>query len=108
MHPRDGGQGLSPRRIFGMGRIVGIDLGTTYSCVAIFNEKKGTFEVLPSKDGHQTTPSVVGLNKNGEVTVGTTAKRQAPLNPENTIAEIKRHMGELGADGKPYVVRFAG
>ena len=91
-----------------MGRIIGIDLGTTYSCVAYFNEKKGIFEVLPSKQGPQTTPSVVSMNKNGEVVVGETAKRQALLNPENTIAEIKRHMGELGADGKPYTVRFAG
>src|SRR5215218_4927248 len=91
-----------------MGRIIGIDLGTTYSCVAYFNEKKGTFEVLPSKQGQQTTPSVVSMNKSGEVVVGETAKRQALINPENTIAEIKRRMGELDAGGKPYSVRFAG
>lgn len=91
-----------------MGRIVGIDLGTTYSCVAIFNEKKGVFEVLQNKAGAQTTPSVVGLNKTGEVIVGEVAKRQLALDPENTVAEIKRHMGELGADGKPYAVRFSG
>ncbi|MFT3767158.1 MAG: Hsp70 family protein [Minicystis sp.] len=91
-----------------MGRIIGIDLGTTYSCVAYFNEKKGIFEVLPSKQGQQTTPSVVSVNKGGEVVVGETAKRQALIHPENTVAEIKRHMGELGPDGKPYAVRFAG
>jgi molecular chaperone DnaK len=90
-----------------MGRIVGIDLGTTYSCVAIFNEKKGIFEVLPNRNGSHTTPSVVGLNKGGEVIVGEAAKRQRALDPDNTVVEIKRHMGELGADGKPYAVRFA-
>ncbi|WP_437727552.1 Hsp70 family protein [Sorangium sp. So ce861] len=90
-----------------MGRIVGIDLGTTYSCVAYFNEKKGVFEVLPNKAGEQTTPSVVGLNRNGEVLVGDAAKRQSLVNPENTVAEIKRKMGEL-ENGKPYTVRFAG
>jgi molecular chaperone DnaK len=91
-----------------MARIVGIDLGTTYSCVAIFNERKGIFEVLPSKSGQQTTPSVVGLNPKGEVIVGDAAKRQLATKPDATVAEIKRHMGELGADGKPYVTRFAG
>src|SRR5215468_4369649 len=91
-----------------MGRIVGIDLGTTYSCVAVFNEKKGIFEVLPNKAGAQTTPSVVGTNKTGEAMVGEIAKRQLPLDPDGTVAEIKRHMGELGADGKPYVVKLAG
>jgi molecular chaperone DnaK len=90
-----------------MGRIVGIDLGTTYSCVAYFNEKKGVFEVLPNKAGQQTTPSVVGLNRNGEVLVGDAAKRQSLVDPENTVAEIKRKMGEL-ENGKPYTVRFAG
>jgi len=90
-----------------MGRIVGIDLGTTYSCVAYFNEKKGVFEVLPNKAGQQTTPSVVGLNRSGEVLVGDTAKRQSLVDPENTVAEIKRKMGEL-ENGKPYTVRFAG
>jgi molecular chaperone DnaK len=90
-----------------MGRIVGIDLGTTYSCVAYFNEKKGVFEVLPNKAGQQTTPSVVGLNRNGEVLVGDAAKRQSLVDPENTVAEIKRKMGEL-ENGKPYAVRFAG
>lgn len=76
--------------------------------MAYFNEKKGVFEVLPSKQGQQTTPSVVGVNKSGEVVVGETAKRQALLSPESTVAQIKRHMGERGPGGKPYVVRFAG
>src|SRR5207244_2338543 len=91
-----------------MGRIVGIDLGTTYSCVAVFNERKGIFEVLPNKVGTQTTPSVVAVNKNGEIVVGEAAKRQLALDPDNTVAEIKRHMGELGADGKPYIARLGG
>src|SRR5579862_1447636 len=91
-----------------MQRIIGIDLGTTYSCVGVFNEKKGVFEVLPSKSGQQTTPSVVGLNPKGEVIVGDAAKRQLAAKPGQTVAEIKRHMGELGPDGKPYVVAFAG
>lgn len=90
-----------------MSRIIGIDLGTTYCCMAYFNEKKGTFDVLPSKEGHQTMPSVVGINKNGEIIVGAAAKRQAQINPESTVAEIKRHMGEVGADGKPYSLPFA-
>src|SRR5687768_11706182 len=91
-----------------MRRIVGIDLGTTYSCVAVFSERKGVFEVLPSKSGQQTTPSVVGMNPKGEVIVGDAAKRQLAAKPDLTIAEIKRHMGELGADGKPFVVSFGG
>src|SRR5262245_58124418 len=88
-----------------MGRIVGIDLGTTYSCVAIFNERKGVFEVLPNKTGQQTTPSVVGVNRSGEIMVGDGAKRR--YDPDNTVVEIKRSMGRM-TDGKPYTVRFAG
>jgi molecular chaperone DnaK len=91
-----------------MRRVIGIDLGTTYSCVAVFNEAKGVFEVLPSKSGQQTTPSVVGLNPRGEVIVGDAAKRQFTTKPGNTVAEIKRRMGELGSDGKPYTVMFGG
>ncbi len=91
-----------------MGRIVGIDLGTTYSCVAIFNERKGVYEVLPTRKGQQTLPSVVGLDPNGEVIVGSSAKNQLGTKPDITVAEIKRHMGELGPDGKPYAVQLGG
>ncbi len=91
-----------------MGRIIGIDLGTTYSCVAVFNERKGIFEVLPSKSGQQTTPSVVGLNAKGEVIVGDSAKRQLATKPDATVSEIKRHMGELDATGAPHTTPFAG
>ncbi len=89
-----------------MQRIIGIDLGTTYSCISIFNEKKGQFEILPNRNGNQTTPSVVGLTKKNEIIVGEKAKRQLATRTEHTVAEIKRHMGELTSDGRPYRTRL--
>ena len=74
-----------------MGKIVGIDLGTTNSVVAVMegNEPK----VILNEEGSRTTPSVVGFTKDGEILVGQVAKRQAIANPENTIFSIKRFMG---------------
>ena len=74
-----------------MGKIIGIDLGTTNSCVAVM--EGGNAVVIPNAEGARTTPSVVGFSKNGERLVGQTAKRQAIANPERTISSIKRHMG---------------
>ncbi|MBS4959408.1 MAG: molecular chaperone DnaK [Clostridiales bacterium] len=75
-----------------MGKIIGIDLGTTNSCVAVMEGGQPT--VIVNSDGARTTPSVVGFAKNGDRLVGETAKRQAITNPDNTISSIKRHMGE--------------
>ncbi len=75
-----------------MGKIIGIDLGTTNSCVAVM--EGGQPVVIVNSDGARTTPSVVGFAKNGERLVGETAKRQAITNPDNTISSIKRKIGE--------------
>ena len=74
-----------------MGKVIGIDLGTTNSCVAVM--EGGEAVVIPNTEGNRTTPSVVGLNNSGERLVGQVAKRQAITNPHNTVASVKRHMG---------------
>src|ERR1700747_630491 len=74
-----------------MGKIIGIDLGTTNSCVAVM--EGGEPKVIPNEEGGRTTPSVVGFTKTGERLVGQIAKRQAITNPENTVYSIKRFMG---------------
>ena len=86
-----------------MGKIIGIDLGTTNSCVAVMEGGEPT--VITSAEGSRTTPSVVGFTKEGERLVGQVAKRQAVANPENTIRSIKSKMGEnasVNAGGKTY------
>ena len=86
-----------------MSKIIGIDLGTTNSCVAVLEGGEPT--VIANAEGARTTPSVVGFAKNGERLVGETAKRQAITNPERTISSIKRHMGEnykVTIDNKDY------
>ncbi len=75
-----------------MSKVIGIDLGTTNSCVAVL--EGGDPVVIANAEGMRTTPSVVGFAKNGERLVGETAKRQAITNPDRTISSIKRHMGE--------------
>lgn len=74
-----------------MSKVIGIDLGTTNSCVAVM--EGGEAVVIPNPEGARTTPSVVGFKKDGERIVGETAKRQAITNPDRTISSIKRHMG---------------
>ena len=74
-----------------MAKIIGIDLGTTNSCVAVM--EGGEPKVIPNEEGGRTTPSVVAFTKTGERLVGQVAKRQAITNPENTIYSIKRFMG---------------
>src|SRR5881409_4043868 len=76
---------------FRMAKTIGIDLGTTNSCVAVLTG--GDPEVLPNAEGGRTTPSVVGFSKTGERLVGAVAKRQAVTNPERTIRSVKREMG---------------
>ena len=86
-----------------MSKIIGIDLGTTNSCMAVMEGGKAT--VIANAEGIRTTPSVVGFAKNGERLVGEAAKRQAVTNPERTISSIKRHMGsdyKVDIDGKNY------
>ncbi len=75
-----------------MGKIIGIDLGTTNSCVAVI--EGGEPIVITNIEGNRTTPSVVAFTKDGERLVGETAKRQAVTNPERTIMSIKREMGK--------------
>ncbi|MDF2719832.1 MAG: molecular chaperone DnaK, partial [Paenibacillus sp.] len=74
-----------------MSKVIGIDLGTTNSCVAVM--EGGEAVVIPNVEGNRTTPSVVGFKKDGERVVGETAKRQAITNPDRTVMSIKRHMG---------------
>lgn len=74
-----------------MSKVIGIDLGTTNSCVAVM--EGGEAVVIPNPEGNRTTPSVVGFKKDGERIVGETAKRQAITNPDRTVMSIKRHMG---------------
>ncbi len=86
-----------------MGKIIGIDLGTTNSCVAVY--EGGEPVVIPNPEGARTTPSVVAFSKTGERMVGQVAKRQAITNPDRTISSIKRHMGsdyKVNIDGKSY------
>ncbi len=86
-----------------MAKTIGIDLGTTNSVVAVMEGGKPT--VIANAEGSRTTPSIVGFSKTGERLVGQLAKRQAILNPEKTIASIKRHMGDdykVNIDGKDY------
>lgn len=86
-----------------MSKVIGIDLGTTNSCVAVM--EGGEAIVIPNAEGNRTTPSVVGFKKDGERVVGETAKRQAITNPDRTIISIKRHMGtnhKEVIDGKEY------
>ena len=86
-----------------MGKIIGIDLGTTNSCVAVM--EGGNAVVITNAEGARTTPSVVGFSKTGERLVGQVAKRQAVANPERTVSSIKRHMGsdyKIEIDGKKY------
>ena len=86
-----------------MAKIIGIDLGTTNSCVAVL--EGGEPAVIPNAEGGRTTPSVVAFAKDGERLVGSAAKRQAVANPERTVSSIKRHMGQaykVDIDGKSY------
>ena len=86
-----------------MAKIIGIDLGTTNSCVAVY--EGGEPVVIPNPEGARTTPSVIAFSKTGERLVGQVAKRQSITNPDRTVASIKRHMGtdyKVGIDDKNY------
>ena len=86
-----------------MGKIIGIDLGTTNSCVAVY--EGGEPIVIPNPEGARTTASVVAFTKTGERMIGQIAKRQAITNPDRTISSIKREMGlnyKVTIDGKDY------
>ena len=86
-----------------MSKVIGIDLGTTNSCVAVM--EGGESVVIANAEGNRTTPSVVAFSKTGERMVGQVAKRQAITNPDRTISSIKREMGSdhrVGIDGKNY------
>ncbi len=81
-----------------MGKIIGIDLGTTNSCMAVMEH--GEAKVIPNAEGNRTTPSIVAFTKSGERLVGQTAKRQAVTNPQNTVYSVKRLMGRKYAEVK--------
>ena len=86
-----------------MSKVIGIDLGTTNSCVAVM--EGGESVVIANAEGNRTTPSVVAFSKTGERMVGQVAKRQAITNPERTVSSIKREMGsdyKVTVDGKSY------
>lgn len=87
-----------------MSKVIGIDLGTTNSCVSVV--ENGETVIIPSSAGGMTTPSVVAFTKDGERFVGEKAKRQAVTNPDRTISSVKRHMGsdwKIAIDGKDYI-----
>ncbi len=89
-----------------MARAVGIDLGTTNSCVSVHEGGEPT--VIANAEGARTTPSIVAFAKNGEVLVGEVAKRQAVTNVDRTIRSVKRHMGtswNIDIDGKKYTAQ---
>ena len=81
-----------------MGKVIGIDLGTTNSCVAVM--EGGNAKVIENAEGARTTPSIVAFTDNGETLVGQAAKRQAVTNPENTLFAIKRLIGRPYSDEK--------
>ena len=86
-----------------MSKVIGIDLGTTNSAVAVM--EGGESVIVPNSEGNRTTPSIVAFTKDGERLVGETAKRQAITNPDRTITSIKREMGteyKVNIDGKDY------
>ena len=88
-----------------MGKVIGIDLGTTNSCVAVY--EGGELVVIPNPEGARTTPSVVAFTKDGQRLVGQAAKRQAITNPDGTVSSIKRD-GLLGRSGvkEGFVITF--
>jgi molecular chaperone DnaK len=88
-----------------MGKIIGIDLGTTNSCVAVMEGNEPV--VIPNDEGRRTTPSVVGFQDNGERKIGDPAKRQAITNPKRTIASIKRFMGRRASEVQGEISRMA-
>lgn len=81
-----------------MGKIIGIDLGTTNSCVSVM--ENGVYKIIPNAEGHNTTPSIVGFANNGEILVGQVAKRQAVTNPSKTLFGIKRLIGRKFTDAE--------
>ena len=91
-----------------MSKLIGIDLGTTNSCVSFM--ENGRAVVIPNAEGGRTTPSVVAFTKNGDRLVGMAAKRQAVTNVSRTFSSVKREMGtdhRYQADGKSFVVEVA-
>ena len=94
---------FSERKREHMGKVIGIDLGTTNSCVSVIELNEPV--IVTNHAGGRTTPSVVAFSKNGERLVGEAAKRQAVTNPDRTIESVKRHMGtnwSTRIDGKDY------
>src|SRR5690348_7642766 len=81
-----------------MGLVLGIDLGTTNSCMAVADPATGQARVLPNREGERTTPSVVGFDASGKVTGGSTARRQAVRHPRDTVFGVKRLIGRRFSD----------
>jgi molecular chaperone DnaK len=89
-------------------KVVGIDLGTTFSVVSVYSMTKEEVVVIPSTQNQRTTPSVVYIAKNGQITVGDAARRRLEKDPGGVIIEAKRHMGERNADGSKKMIKAAG
>ncbi|MBP1644303.1 MAG: chaperone protein DnaK, partial [Acidobacteria bacterium] len=89
-----------------MGKVIGIDLGTTNSCVAVMEGAPPQPVVIPNPEGMRTTPSIVGFSKGGERLVGLVAKRQAITNPENTVFSVKRLVGKKFAEVQQHATRL--
>jgi molecular chaperone DnaK len=88
-----------------MAKVIGIDLGTTYSCVAVIEGSEPV--IIPNSDGNRTTPSVIAIAKNNERLVGQLAKRQAITNPDNTVYSIKRFMGRRFSEAEEEIKRIS-
>ena len=88
-----------------MSRIIGIDLGTTNSCVSVMQGQEPT--VVPNTEGMRTTPSIVAIGKDGQRMVGILAKRQIVMNPENTIYSAKRLIGRMFDEIKPLISKLS-
>ncbi|MEO1262695.1 MAG: Hsp70 family protein [Bacteroidota bacterium] len=89
-------------------KVIGIDLGTTFSVVAAYDFEKQDIKVIPNRQNHTTTPSVVYLSPNGEVSIGRSAKQKQVRDPNGVLIEVKRLMGEKGADGNKSMVEVHG
>ena len=88
-----------------MSKIIGIDLGTTNSCMAVMDN--GEYKIIPNAEGNRTTPSIVAFTKSGERLVGQTAKRQAVTNPKNTIFSMKHQRSSTDPPPRPTIIRSA-
>ena len=89
-------------------RVIGIDLGTTFSAVAVYSLDKSEIVVIPSPTGERTIPSVIYISKSGQISVGSSARKRLEKDPQGVVIEAKRHMGERDAAGNKQKIVVAG